>query len=78
MLIEKEDLVKPFSLWMNKKTKNNYVVEAVHPDYTNAREGQFVVLYYQATNVKIRGVREISEFLEKFEELKDYQRLAVI
>ena len=54
------------SLWLNNKTQKVYVVEGVLPDYTNAREGQNVVLYYQAENLKIRGVREESEFLIKF------------
>lgn len=72
--VVKKPLVLPYSVWQNKKTRNYYLVEAVLPDFTNSREGEFVVIYHQTTDVTCRGVRELEEFYIKFNEVQDNHR----
>lgn len=58
-------------LWRNKKTKGTYIVTGRRINSTNAQNGQCMVMYHSThkTDDEFGYVREISEFLEKFEKI---------
>lgn len=61
--------VRP-AFYRNKKRGTVYMVLAVGRDCTNARDGAPVVIYYNADNYDGMSVRDLDEFLEKFEEVE--------
>lgn len=63
--------ITPFSKWRNRKHGNYYIAEAVITDFTNIRNGTSMVLYHSVSDVKIRGVRELSEFCNKFDKVEE-------
>ena len=51
------------------KTGNTYFMCDIVTNTTNENDGQIMVLYYSMTG--IRFVREVNEFIEKFERNKE-------
>jgi hypothetical protein len=52
--------------WRNNKNGKMYVVIDVVEDQTNGREGTLMVLYFPQDNAKLRHVRTLDEFHQKF------------
>lgn len=59
-----------YNLWRNIKNGNLYEVVCEAPDFTNARNGQTLVLYHSfRSGDQTLGAREKSEFHLKFEKV---------
>ena len=54
--------------WVHKKTGNLYILDDFAIDATNSTEGRIMVIYHKVDPKSIDlYVRELKEFLEKFE-----------
>ena len=54
--------------WVHKKTGNLYTLDDFTIDATNSTEGRIMVIYHRAGKIHVDlYVRELKEFLEKFE-----------
>lgn len=53
--------------YRNKKNGYLYIIECSAIDVTNNRSGEMVYVYYPISDPTAKYVREVSEFLEKFE-----------
>lgn len=54
------------TIWINKKTQQDYIVVDLAIDATNRYDSESVVVYKQAGTASPTFVREYKEFLEKF------------
>lgn len=68
--INKLNLDFMMTTWENHKNSNLYVLTGIAFDATNAREGTPVCIYKSAGNVEGLFVRDFSEFVGKFTEVK--------
>jgi hypothetical protein len=59
--------IQPRQLWLHKKTGNLYRIVDEAVDATNARSGTRVVVYTRDDGTPGTYVRDLQEFLEKFE-----------
>ena len=60
-------------IFINKKSKKRYIVLKTGTNATNKQDGQKMVEYYAEHDVNFENAfyREVTEFMEKFEELND-------
>jgi hypothetical protein len=54
--------------YRNKKSGDTYFIESIVIDKTNARDGRLMYLYYAEKEPERKYVRDMAEFLMKFEE----------